>query len=176
MAGLDPQPADRSADTAGSNDADGQLATADRLRECAPGLQRGGHRQCAADGEQAAAAGIERIIVTHRRLLACGVASYRSPACSLPTRQYRDSNCDQVTPWRVPILSDQWVRASETHARFFVTSSNGRALSLGGLPQSHQASFRIREQRERAHPRHLLLFDVDLAARRDDAFAIRGEV
>src|SRR6185369_6848598 len=60
------------------------------------------------------------------------------------------------------------------------TSSPMRARSSlvrgGRLPQSHHAALGIREKGERAHPRHLLLLDVDLAARVHDFLPVGREV
>src|SRR5216683_1325967 len=51
-----------------------------------------------------------------------------------------------------------------------------RSTFLRHLPQAHHASLGIGEEGERAHAGHLLLLDVDLAARRDDLLAIGREV
>src|SRR5919109_313451 len=49
-------------------------------------------------------------------------------------------------------------------------------LRLRRLPQPHHAPLGIREERERAHTGHLLLLDMDLASRFDDALAIGRKV
>src|SRR5215471_20086692 len=51
-----------------------------------------------------------------------------------------------------------------------------RSCVRRGFPQPHHPALGVGKERKRAHARHGLLFDTDLAARRDDPLAVGREV
>src|SRR2546425_7531872 len=98
MAGLDPQAADRAADTAGADDADRQLG-ASGLRNGVPRPQRRRKGECAACAEQRTAGAVEGPMVGHVNLLTVRLGTTRAARYRLiSTQPYRTVHSQTTIP------------------------------------------------------------------------------